>query len=47
MTAWRSFFRDADAGGPVGRSEIIMSDIVPGLDKIVRIDKASPLVVDT
>lgn len=46
MNAWRSFYRDAGAGGPVGRSEVIMSDIVPGLDKILKIDQATPLVVD-
>lgn len=43
MAAWRSFFKDADTGGPISRSEIIMSDILPGLDKILKLDAASPL----
>ncbi len=47
MTAWRSFFVDAAAGGPVGRSEIIMSDILPGLDKVVELDSATPLTIES
>ncbi len=43
MNAWRTAFKDAEAGGPIGRSEVILSDIVPGLDKIVKLDAASPL----
>ena len=43
MNAWRAAFKDASAGGPVGRSEVIMSDIVHGLDRIIKIDLASPL----
>ena len=47
MVAWRSFFADAAAGGPVGRSEIIMSDILPGLDKVVELDIATPLTIES
>ncbi len=43
MNAWRSKFHDAEAGGPISRSEIIMSDILPGLDKILKLDAASPM----
>lgn len=43
MDTWRSFFKDADAGGPISRSEVIMSDILPGLDKVLKLDAASPM----
>jgi hypothetical protein len=46
MHAWRAIFPDAEAGGPIRRSEVIMSDIVPGLDKITKIDRASPLKLE-
>jgi hypothetical protein len=47
MNAWRSKFKDPDAGGPVGRSEVIMSDIAMGLDKTLALDKASPLTIES
>ena len=46
MYAWRSAFKDAEAGGPIARSEVIMSEIVSGLDKIIKIDAASPLTIE-
>ena len=46
MNVWRSAFQDAEAGGPIGRSEVIMSEIVPGPGKIIKIDAASPLTIE-
>ena len=46
MNVWRSAFQDADAGGPIGRSEVIMSEIAPGLGKIIKLDAASPLTIE-
>ncbi len=46
MYAWRSAFKDAEAGGPIARSEVIMSEIVSGLDKIIKIDESSPLTIE-
>ncbi len=46
MHAWRSSYQDAEKGGPIGRSVVIMSEIVPGLDKIIELDVASPLTIE-
>ena len=46
MYAWRSNFKDAEVGGPLARAEVIMSEIVPGLDKIVELDGTSPLTIE-
>ena len=46
MSAWRMIFPDAEVGGPIRRSEVIMSEIMPGLDKIIKLDRASPLTIE-
>ena len=45
MYSWRSTFQDAQAGGLLARAEVIISEIVPGLDKIIKLDAASPLTI--
>ncbi len=41
MMAWNEKFR-GDQGGPMARSDFIMSDIKQGIDLIVKIEKAAP-----
>jgi hypothetical protein len=43
MNTWRGVFPTADAGGPVSRAEVLLSDIVPGMDKIVALERSTPL----
>jgi len=45
MSAWRASFPTADMGGPVSRAEILLSDIVPGIDKTVKLEKSTPLAL--
>jgi hypothetical protein len=45
MNAWRANFPTADMGGPVSRAEILLSDIVPGMDKIVKLEQSKPLAI--
>jgi hypothetical protein len=40
MKGWRTQFPEVGAGGPVARSEAIMSQFVPGMDKIITPLKA-------
>ena len=43
MNAWRASFPTAEMGGPVSRAEVLLSDIVPGMDKIVKLEQSTPL----
>lgn len=45
MNTWRASFPTVDMGGPVSRAEILLSDIVPGMDKIVKLEQSTPLAV--
>jgi hypothetical protein len=45
MNAWRSSFPTAEMGGPVSRAEVLLSDIVPGMDKIVKLERSTPLAM--
>ncbi len=40
MKGWRTLFPEVGTGGPVARSEAIMSQFVPGMDKIITPLKA-------
>ena len=46
MNAWRRIYPTADVGGPVSRAELILSDIAPGMDKIVALERSTPLARD-
>lgn len=41
MHTWRESFPTSDMGGPVRRAELLLSDIVPGMDKIVKLEQGS------
>lgn len=45
MNLWRSAFPTKDMGGPVSRAELLLSDIVPGMDKIVQLEQSAPVSV--
>ena len=45
MSARRVSFPTADMGGPVSRAKILLSDIVPGMDKTVKLEKSTPLAL--
>lgn len=45
MNTWRASFPTPDAGGPVSRAEVLLSDIVPGMDKIVKLEQTTPLAL--
>lgn len=34
LNAWQERFPDSDVGGPIARSEMLFSEILPGLDKL-------------
>lgn len=40
LNAWKERFPNGDAGGPVARSEMMFSEIVPGLDKLVALERS-------
>ncbi len=40
LNAWKERFPTSDAGGPVARSEMMFSEIVPGLDKLVALERS-------
>lgn len=44
MNAWVRLFPKETSGGPVKRSEFIMSDIRQGLDNITRIEDSAPML---
>jgi hypothetical protein len=39
LNAWKSRFPHNDAGGPIARSEMLFSEILPGLDKLKAIER--------
>ena len=41
LNAWKSRFPHSDAGGPIARSEMLFSEILPGLDKLMAIEKSA------
>ena len=44
MNAWKRLFPNKDVGGPVRRSEFIMSDMKQGMDKIQKIEDQAPML---
>ena len=44
MDAWSNLFPDKDSGGPVKRSEFIMSEMKQGIDKIQKIEDDAPML---
>ena len=44
MDAWARLFPDRDAGGPVKRSEFIMSEMKQGIDSIQKIEDSAPML---
>lgn len=44
MASWKRLFPNPGAGGPMRRSEFIMSDLRQGIDKIVKIEDAVPML---
>ncbi len=44
MDAWARLFPDKDSGGPVKRSEFIMSEMKQGIDKIQKIEDDAPML---
>jgi len=44
MNAWARLFPDKDAGGPVRRSEFIMSEMKQGIEKIQTIEDEAPML---
>jgi hypothetical protein len=44
MTAWNKLFPNNKIGGPVRRSEFIMSEMRQGLDKIQQIEDSAPML---
>lgn len=39
LNAWQERFPESDVGGPIARSEILYSDILPGLDKLMALEQ--------
>lgn len=39
LGAWRERFPKSDAGGPIARSEMLFSEILPGLDKLTELER--------
>lgn len=39
MTDWRSRFATADVGGPTARADALMSSLLPGLDRLKKVDE--------
>ncbi len=46
MDAWRRLFPTPDSGGPVKRSEFILSDMKQGIEKFLAIEKSAPALPD-
>lgn len=44
MTAWNNLFPDNAVGGPIKRSEFIMSEMLHGFDKIQKIEDSVPIL---
>ena len=44
MNAWARLFPNKDAGGPVRRSEFMMSDMKQGMDKIQKMEDSAPML---
>ena len=44
MNIWATHFPKPDMGGPVKRSEIIMSEMKQGIDTMRRLDRAAPVL---
>jgi len=44
MEAWARLFPNKDAGGPGRRSEFIMSEMKQGIENIVKVDDAGPML---
>lgn len=40
LNAWKERFPHAHSGGPVARSDMLFSEILPGLDKLTALEKA-------
>jgi hypothetical protein len=47
MDAWHRLFPSQDSGGPVKRSEFIMSDMKQGIEKFRVIEQSAPAIPDT
>lgn len=43
MNCWRESFPDRNMGGPVRRAELMRSDISPGMGKIVKLERSTPI----
>ncbi len=39
LNAWRERFPKKDVGGPIARSEMLFSEILPGLDKLTELER--------
>lgn len=46
MDAWARLFPRTDAGGPVKRSEFIMSEMKQGIDRIQKIEDSAPMLAE-
>ncbi len=46
MNAWHRLFPTPDSGGPVKRSEFIMSDMKQGIEKIRLIERSAPVLLN-
>lgn len=41
MSAWRNKFATAESGGPAARGDFLMSNLLPGIDRLKKIDSES------
>ena len=39
LNAWEERFPKSDVGGPVARSDMLFSEILPGLDKLMALEQ--------
>jgi hypothetical protein len=39
LNAWNERFPKRDVGGPIARSEMLFSEILPGLDKLGELER--------
>lgn len=46
LNVWKANFPDRSIGGPVRRAELIMSDLVHGMDKILKLEASGATVTD-
>ena len=46
MNSWSRLFPNKRAGGPIQRSDFIMSDMIHGIDKILTLERQAPLLPD-